>query len=308
MSTTQATPPAYHISKREIKSWGNFSEENTKSRTKIGSSGKPIGFWYAYDSSWSNAHGPATHSVGEFKYRIPLGEFADDPYYPAPAKILRLNKDNFDDFLLAFHKTEFFKDPCSLLDSLVVEAAIKGDSALSLIIPEEMFEELKDKVLETMNANSDTVEIFSKGAGKDECTSFLIKLINTWTESSLATDLSYVRYYDWGAFWARVSENFAGVEFGADLIHPRQGGFIWSDIESEPVGGLSYKLHVTWLRLLDVVSGCIFHPETYFTEKPTDLQVTTGGKRRSGRSRRATRLLRAIPRRLSATRRARSRI
>ena len=243
--------------------------------------------------------------VGEYKYRLPLREFTDDPYMPDPDAILSLSKSNFTDFLDAFHKPEFFSDPCQLIDSLVFEAANQGSSALSLVIPQENIDELVEKVLESTD---DEFSLFKSSGQTEGCMNFAIQMINKWVVSDEAKDPTYIRYYDWGAFWDGVAEKYAGVEFGADLIYPRKGEFLWTGIQSDPIGGQSFTLHTNWLRLLDVVSGCIFHPETYFAEKPTDLQVTAGGKRRGRTVWRTRRLLRAIPRRLSATRRARSRV
>lgn len=239
--------------------------------------------------------------VGQHKYKLPLGEFTDDPYMPDLSAILRLDQSNFEDFLLAFHKPEYFYEPCEFLNMLVMEAVQHGDSALSLIIPEDLVLELVEKAVDDPDSTD-----FCKVASKESAAGFVVALINAWAaDPELRKDLSYLRYYNWGAFWKSVETKYAGVEFSADLVHPRDGEVIWTGIESEPVGGLAYKLHVSWLRLLDVVSGCIFHPETYFNKSPLELKVLTGGKRRSTRSKRS---LGAIPRRLAATRRARSRI
>jgi hypothetical protein len=280
MSAAVATTDVYHFTKREIKSWGDFDAQNIKSRHKIGLSGKPIGFWYAYASSWRTAlagMSGAPANVARFKYKLPLHGFTEDPASDSPTMILRLSQANLKTFLQTFHKPEFFVDPKGLLKSLTEEYIMSGDSDLTLFMDHEAIMEYVKGKIGDPDMEDDDVD-------PDDLANHMMKFWNRKSAETLASIVGEiitkslsnrdyamfpVKYYKWHKFWENVSQKFAGVEFTEDVVYPRRGDRIFIEFDTGRAD-LPYAtgLDVSWLRLLDVVSGCIFDPKIYFDERP----------------------------------------
>lgn len=331
MSAAVAGSEAYHFSKRPLTEWGEFASGNVKSRTKIGNAGKPIGFWYAYNTTWSNTLTSSGESVGAYKYRFLLREFTDDPSIPNPSAILRLSAANFDVFMEKYLDPKFVTSPKEKLATFIYEYFITGESPLIEVLPEETQEELEEnegdyetitsqKILNAPKKGKNKGKIFIGGkALSDEEAAALVQTVLDSHNYGIKDDP--ISMFDWIAFWKAIAVDFAGVEFTADLIVARNAPRnirIYGDT----------RVEISWLRLLDVVSGCIFNPETYFEgKKPSEFLVTEGGRRKiTRRHKRSLRpapdrcangqvigsnkkgLLGTVPRRLSATRRTRSRV
>ncbi len=287
MSAAVATPTeAYHFSKREIVHWGNFTALNKTSRSKIGKTGKPVGFWYAYATTWANTisgMGSVAMNTLKFKYKFPLHGFTDDVSSTDSSLILRLSNSNLQAFLMAFHKPEFFVEPRKLLDQLMYEYLVNGESAINLLLDHEtLVGFVKQQLGEGDNDDEPEPEVMEKYLRNfwtpipyDKCTEFANALINMSHQSA---DYSVVPipYYKWNKFWENVSQRFAGVEFTQDLIYPRDADRIFIEFDTgRPDLPYAGGLDVSWLRLLDVVSGCIFDPATYFGDKtPPDFKET----------------------------------
>jgi hypothetical protein len=271
----------YHISKREIGSWGNFSPSNRKSRTKIGAEGKPIGFWYAHNTSWENITKSEKVDAGTYKYKFSVVySFSVDS--PSPTSVLMLTADNFDAFLKKYHTKSFIVPPKKLIEKLIYQYFYEGDSALIPVLPEEVQEKLSEvegdyeagrKILKVMkNGNI----IIDNKPVNDLAAKGMIDAIKMVDESLIT--------YDWPNFWNSVSRDFAGVEFDKSLIFPRKSPRIFKTVDGDVI-------EVSWLRKLDIVSGCIFDPQTYLHRSPSEFKV--GGRRKT---RRRHRLLGSIPR------------
>lgn len=299
MSAAVAGVEAYHISKRPLTEWGEFGFGNEKSRGKIGSVGKPIGFWYAYDTAWANTLTRLGNTVGAYKYKFMLREFTDDPLTPNPAAILRLSATNFDSFMEKYHDPKFASSPKRMLGMLIMEYFMDGDDRLIHELPEDIQEQLEEyegdyetitqeKILDAPESGKHKGKIFIGGeAISDEDAAELLQKI--LDKHNYGIKNTPIVTYNWIGFWKAVSADFAGVEFAADLIASRNAPRNVRNYDGTTV-------EVSWLRLLDVVSGCIFNPETYFEgKKPSEFRVTAGGRRRKTRRRKTRTLLSPAP-------------
>ena len=283
MSAATAGVEAYHISKRPLTAWGEFAAGNTKSRAKIGSAGKPIGFWYAYNTEWSNFLTRTGNTSGTYKYRFVLREFTDDPSTPNPAAILKLSAANFDTFLEKYHDPKFVSSPKSMLAHFITQYFMSGDERLVEHLAEDIQEQLEEyegdfetitdeKILAAPERGKHKGKIFIGGeeVSDEEADELVQKILD---KHNYGIKDEPITTYNWIDFWKAVAADFAGVEFTADLIKPRT-----APRNIRNIGGVT--MEVSWLRLLDVVSGCIFDPETYFEgKKPSEFLVTEGGRK-----------------------------
>jgi hypothetical protein len=272
-----AVRPAYHLSKRELKSWGDFGFGNEQSRAKVGAKGKPIGLWYAYDTTWANTMTPQGFNVGKYKYLLPLGTFTTDPSTPDHSAILRLNEENFEEFLEKYHKKEYVTSPREKLANLIYQFhAFADDSILDVFSDSDELKErieevdydpdeiVRQKILAvpTNGANKNKIFVNGRALSEDEMAGIVQDMVDAADEP----EEPFVMY-TWPQFWKSVAEDFAGVEFEASLVKARNAPRNIRDLDGNSV-------EVSWLRLLDVVSGCIFNPETYFGgEQPPSLLV-----------------------------------
>jgi hypothetical protein len=251
-----------HFSSRAIEEWGKIpkkSEYNDSlkiSMSRIAArTGKPMGIWYAYDTSWvahyknsvnKNPLLSPKNKANWFSHKY-VFDVADDKFTtdinPAPTKILELSNANFGDFLAKYEAP-----------------GVKSSK-------------------------------------------------KTWRE-----------------FWDGLKDKFAGIEFKAEIatMKPDSTGKIPIKVDDE---GVEKIVDASFLKFLEIESGVIFHPEAILSGVPSDYLVRNSGGRRTTRRKRSLlgsapqrrsdggvigfnkqSLLNTVPRRLSTTRRSRSRV
>jgi hypothetical protein len=71
--------------------------------------------------------------------------------------------------------------------------------------------------------------------------------------------------YDWKQFWEGVSKDFIGVEFDSNIFH-----YTFLKINNELI------LDISWLKDVEIKSGCLFKPKTFFTitnQNPKEKEI-----------------------------------
>jgi hypothetical protein len=284
------TRTVVHYSSRPLEAWGKipkeheFSDALASSRHRTAQrTGKPPGLWYAYEEDWLTHYKPAVNKrtnlleknkAGAFAYKyrfeVPESVFTTS-LEPDDSKILVLSLANFKEFLIRYNAPG--------------------------VHPDRPFEYSK------------------KG----------VKPLTDW--HSVWTGFPKEYTFD-GNPYIGLNEYFAGVEFDQDLVeYKEENGFkisdqlnksskpkIFYEFDEEGGGLKRVKVDVSFLRYLEVRSGCFFQPQKLFSNPPSYYLVsgpaTTTPARRGGRRTRCRERssLGAIPRRLSATRRTRTRV
>ena len=289
-----AAPPsaarAYHISNRELTKWGVDARDKLE-MSRVGKFGKPTGLWYGYDTAWANSLRARSENVGAFKYLLPLREFTDDPTKPNPDAILRLSGDNFDTFLSTYHTSAYMVTMHEKLREFIMRYFMEGDESILDVLPRKLKNKIKAYIDEgdvelinedgllavSVEGENGEIIIGGKQLSDAEIESYVNKIYERIEYKPL--DARFIRY-KWTGFWEAVSKDFAGVEFTGELIQARNAPRNLRTIGENIVD-------VTWLQFLDVVSGCIFHPETYFSgHLPQEFRVMEGGRYHRRTSRR----------------------
>jgi len=253
--------------------------------------GKPAGFWYAYDDTWkkyilskkkSSLGHDEKNTEYRYEFRLPNDIFVKDLDHITPNKIFQLSFNNLDKFMkkIINEKEDDEKYNITLegdiLQIIVEDAIQKGGSS----ILEEIANKNKDyaqyynELIERNNTNEDNDEKEEKNYNIID--NLITFFPNGYTPSIKAQQDDGMFLFDWYSFWKDVGDKMGGIEFEEDLFKIK----MWNDI------------YLPWTSKLDVHSGVIFHPSTFnnkiliqqlITQKMNGGRIQTRRKRRNMR-------------------------
>jgi len=238
-----------HFSSREIKEWGkipkqsNYSDALASSRHRTAvSSGKPQGLWYAYEKEWVEHYKPAINARTNLSTKNKEGQFDYKYIFEVP-------------------KTSF-------------TTSVEPDNSKILVLTLDNFAEFLVKY----NAPGVFPDRFVWGGRRPKP---IVDWYDVWEGLPAEYTIDRREYVG-------IKKLFAGVEFSHDLVEfkPENGFKISSDTNKMGKPKVTYEFElssggttrhvvadVSFLRYLEVRSGCIFKPEKLFSEPPTRYLV-----------------------------------
>ena len=92
----------------------------------------------------------------------------------------------------------------------------------------------------------------------------LLVLMNKFQELVNDLEEDFILYY-WKEFWEGVSKDFIGVEFNPNIFN-----YTFLEINNE------LTLNISWLKYVEIKSGCLFKPKTFFTitnQNPNEKEI-----------------------------------
>lgn len=120
---------AYHYTDKPIANWDAINSSSIKSRYTIGKAGKPIGFWYAYGTTWKNLVNSSKVTY-KYAFNLPEDSFITISDKPDPSKILQLTTiDELKEFLELTGVGSFMKTPEEIKGEHNYEAATMGGNS-----------------------------------------------------------------------------------------------------------------------------------------------------------------------------------
>lgn len=277
---------AVHWSLSEIKDWKNSSI--SREQIKIGTFGKPIGFWYAYNDDWKKI---ANRNSVKLKYKYVFHLKKDDfttSLDPNPNKILKLNHDNLLEFIEKYWDDDLYSDNSYMfLQKLKDMEKWFSQTSSSRVTALQLHNQYKNKNWNEENTNKD------EDKEKDDNADSIISNIQTkWQELPINRKRKYeFSRFDWIGFWSGVSDFFAGVEFDPDLF----------TIANISLFNNYIVLDLSWLQDIEIQSGVIFKANTFFKELdiyPTLVEIAKGGKRKTRKNKKKMKRVKSVKRRV----------
>jgi hypothetical protein len=262
------TRTVVHYSSRPLEAWGKIPKEHEFSNALASSqhrtahrTGKPPGLWYAYEEDWLTHYKPAVNKRTNLSEKNKAGAFAYKYRFEVPESAFTTSLEPDDSKILVLSLANF--------KEFLIRYNAPG------VHPNRPFEYSK------------------KG----------VKPLTDW--HSVWTGFPKEYTFDGNPYFG-LNEYFAGVEFDQDLVeYKEENGFKISDQLNksgmpkifyefdEGVGLKHVKADVSFLRYLEVRSGCFFQPQKLFSNPPSYYLVSApathrGGRRTSRRGRRLT--------------------
>lgn len=265
----------FHFTPKKITAFHNAPQDQLK---LLALHGKPLGFWYAYGTNWRNLvetgkTGRSANTVA-FRYKITLPEesFVTEVKSATPDTILVLSTLNLDAFMKRFHSKKYRYSAEKVIRDAFRVFTEDGDSNVLRELAEEdktgEFRAFLDEARKEIEIEEDPDNLPDYGEVAYESFSEFIDASHPSPEALRADG---ILTYNWASFWKDVASSIGGVEFHTDLFAIKEWNGLW----------------LPWTDKLDVLSGVIFHPNTFHNGVLVEhiLQVDPDAARNGGRRR-----------------------
>ena len=288
---TSSTRKLIHYTPTPISTLQNSSSSVQRKITEA--TGKPAGFWYAYDTDWKiamyNIRTNISRPKSLYKYTltIPQSLITEDLASLdgglSRKMIYRLTPANYKEFFSVYYDKKYKLTPWD-----IVRKAAGSDGSLEQILYDTHPDLLDDGIraitadqFEEGTREYMIVKIVNEGYNPDEFEDeeYENKIIDSIANELQKENAYRVLDYNWYAFWAHVSEEWGGIEFPEWI----------SSISEVPIG--SEMLQLPWTNALLVTpdkpltTGVLFKPKTFLAENGLTLvgpeTIAMGGRRRS---------------------------
>lgn len=279
-----ASRKLFHFTPKKITAFQNSPKDQLK---LLAIHGKPLGFWYAYDTDWKNLvekgeTGRSMNTVA-LKYEMTLPEefFVSDIEKAKPNTIFELSYANLDAFMKKFHRDDYRSSENEIIRQAFIKFVKDGDSTVLNELAEAdntgNFIEHLDEIKEEIANLNDQNNLPDYG---NEAYEYFFELFEQVDPSPEALRSDQILNYDWASFWENVASSVGGVEFHTNLFTIKKWNGLW----------------LPWRDQLDVRSGVIFHPSKFgdgiLVEqilKVDPVATKSGGRRRTRRRTRRVR-------------------
>lgn len=255
--------------------------------------GKPAGFWYAYNTDWKatmyNIRDDTTRPKMLYKYTVELPASLITEDFDAldggrsRKMIYRLTAENYKEFFAVYHKKEYKLTPWDIVSTAV------HSGSLELILYDKYRKDLKDEEimdidiesLEEGSPESMIVKIVQEGynPAEFEDDEYENSILEKIAKDLQADEAHRILDYSWSLFWEGVCKDWGGIEFPEWI----------TSISEAPIG--KEILPLPWTSALSVTpdkpftTGILFKPKTFLAENGLTLigpeTIVMGGKRRT---------------------------